>query len=98
MWRLYWRITDGYWKDDLCSPDDILHFWLHIPQVIKIFKNNKNEKNSWLYYISHCVWRWSHCSLLFIIHYCHFRFFLNGFVIWAKINKMEVLFTERGRI
>ena len=46
MWRLYWHITDGYWKDDLCSPDDILHFWLHIPQVIKIFKNNKNEKKT----------------------------------------------------
>jgi len=45
MWRLYWHITDGYWKDDLCSPDDILHFWLHIPQVIKIFKNNKNDEN-----------------------------------------------------
>lgn len=70
MWRLYWRITNGYWKDDLCSPDDILHFWLHIPQVTKIFKNNKNEKNSEkllaLLYIALCM---ALEPLQFIVYY-----------------------------
>ena len=78
MWRLYWHITDGYWKDDLCSPDDILHFWLHIPQVIKIFKNNKNEKKLLaLLYVVLCM---ALEPLQFIIYYS-FKFSLNGFVI-----------------
>lgn len=67
MWRLYWHITDGYWKDDLCSPDDILHFWLHNPQVIKIFKNNKNEKKLLaLLYVVLCM---ALEPLQFIIYY-----------------------------
>lgn len=70
MWRLYWRITNGYWRDDLYTPKDILRFWFNIPHIIKIFKKHKNEKRSTkllgIFYVVLCM---ALEPLQFVIYY-----------------------------
>lgn len=40
MWHLY----DGYWREDLISPSEMMWFWCHIPKSIKALKTFKCKK------------------------------------------------------
>ena len=70
MWRLYWHITNGYWRDDFQTPKDILELWFNIPHIIKVFKSKKSKKYIKLvaiFYLILCMFILE--PLQFIIYY-----------------------------
>lgn len=40
MWHLY----DGYWKEDLISPSEVMWVWRHLPKIIKAIRKLKDKK------------------------------------------------------
>lgn len=64
MWHLY----DGYWRENLISPSEMMCVWCYIPKLIKEIRKLKDKKRKVL-----CVLRMIECMILepvqFVIYY-----------------------------
>lgn len=40
MWHLY----DGYWKEDLISPSEMMWVWCHMPKITKAIRKLTDKK------------------------------------------------------
>lgn len=64
MWHLY----DGYWKEDLISPSEMMWVWRRIPRIIKAIIKLTDKKRKAL-----CVLYMIVCMMLepvqFVIYY-----------------------------
>lgn len=89
MWRLYWHITNGYWRDDFQTPKDILELWFNIPHIIKSYKDKNFKlyiKLIAIFYIILTMFILE--PLQFVVYYTllPFQIFSEWFCAWGRLE------------